>query len=496
MKTKLYTIAMSLLAVITTVSCDSFLDDQPRGYAIPETTANYEGMFNTIDFMNVICEDYTKFLSPEILMTPKNVDDLYKCASRITPPSAERAFKFETNIYEPAENCELWAYIYKKIYTFNSIINGVMDSEGGSEAEKLAILAEARVGRAWLHFVLAQAFSKPYNSNTPDELTIPIVKEADTYANDFERASMKEFYDFVTAEMEDAVPHMKDIALHRMRAYKITGLALLGKMYWMMGEYQKALEPLREAYTRLKTDNQVSYIRNFNTLLANKYGNRELTISELYDENATSGSCLLPYAWGDPQIMWVKQNPMIGGIFYVDYYGAAGYYIKPEHYAKYNEYDLRRNIIPTHDSMGAETPYPLGTVSDYAQNYGVSVPEVYLALAECEARAGDGSRARSVLEDFRSYRMLTGHEGVPEDVKSKDDLIRFCVDEQDREFLADIKNFYNLRRLWNDPLFQDRKPYTHNFDGQTYTMKEENLYLRLPEGVLKWNEQWRDDPDQ
>ena len=494
MKTKLYTIAMSLLAVITMVSCDSFLDDQPRGYAIPETTANYEGMFNTIDFMNVLCEDYTKFLSPEILMTPKNVDDLYRCASSITPPSAERAFKFETNIYEPAENCELWAYIYKKVYTFNSIINGVMDSEGGSEAEKLAILAEARVGRAWLHFVLAQAFSKPYNANTPDELTIPIVKEADTYANDFERASMKEFYDFVTTEMEEAVPHMKDLPLHRMRAYAITGMALLGKMYWMMGEYDKALEPLRKAYEKLKNDNTVSYIRNFNTLLADKYGHRELSLNELYNERNNTG--LLPYAWADPQIMWVKQNPLLGGVFYVRSYNAIGYYITPEHYAKYDEYDLRRDLIPTHDSKGEETPYPLGTVCDYANNYGVSVPEVYLALAECEARAGDSSRARSVLEDFRSYRMLTGHEGVPEDVKSKDDLIRFCVDEQDREFLADIKNFYNLRRLWNDPLFQDRKPYTHNFDGQTYTMKEENLYLRLPEGVLKWNEQWRDDPDQ
>jgi len=477
-------------------SCDSFLDDQPRGYAIAEKTSHYEGMFNTTEFMNLNCEDYTKFLSPQIIITPRNVDYMYMSDPMFRPASAERAFKYETAIYEPDENCEIWANMYKKIYAFNSIINGVMDSEGGSEADKKAIQAEARLGRAWHHFMLAQVFSKPYNAGTPDELTIPIVKEADTYADDFERASMKEFYDFVTTEMDEAVPQLKDLPIHRMRAYKTTGLALQGKMYWMMGEYQKALEPLRQAYDLMKSDTQTSYIRNLNTLLADKYGNREVSAFELVDENGTTGDCLLPYAWADPQYLWVKQNPIAGGVFYVAYYNAIGYFITPEQYAKYSENDLRRNLIPTMDAMGMPTEYPIGTVSDYAINYGISLPEIYLALAECEARVGDANRARSILEDFRSYRMLAGFEGVPEDVQTKDDLIRFCVDEQDREFLADVENFYSMRRLWNDQLFQDRKPYTHTDGTTTYTMKEENLYLRLPEGVLKWNDKWRSDADQ
>ncbi|MBR1464343.1 MAG: RagB/SusD family nutrient uptake outer membrane protein [Prevotella sp.] len=119
-----------------------------------------------------------------------------------------------------------------------------------------------------------------------------------------------------------------------------------------------------------------------------------------------------------------------------------------------------------------------------------------MSLAECEARVGNESNARSVLTELRSYRVLTGHESIPETVHSKDDLIKFCVDEQDREFMADIISFYNVRRLWNDPLFQYRKPYTHTDGTNTYTMNEENLYLRLPESVLKWNDQWRNDSDQ
>ncbi|MBR1464342.1 MAG: RagB/SusD family nutrient uptake outer membrane protein [Prevotella sp.] len=286
-----------LTVALLLVSCDSFLDDQPRGYSIPETTENYEGMFNTSGFMTVMCEDYTKFLSPHILLTPENVTNLYRVAYRNDPASSQRAFQFETRIYDTAENCQLWAYIYQKIYIFNSIIDGVMDSDGATEQEKRAVQAEARVGRAWLHFILAQAFSKPYNADTPDEPTIPIVRKADTYAENFKRASMRELYDFITNEMDEAVPQMKDLPVHRYRAYKTTGLALQGKIYWLIGNYEKALEPLREAFQRMKVDKDVSYMRNYNTLLANVYGNRELTVNELYGENKTTGACLLPYAW-------------------------------------------------------------------------------------------------------------------------------------------------------------------------------------------------------
>lgn len=491
-------ISVSLLAtaiIFVVSSCDSFLDDQPRGYAIPQTLSHYEGMLNTPTFFTIQCADYTRLISPQILLTSQNVSDMYRVMSAGKPTSAERAFHFEKNVFEPEEECRMWAYMYENIYVFNSITNGVMESEDGSDDDKKAVQAEARVSRAWLHFMLAQAFSKPYNANTPDELTIPLVKEADTYAEEFKRATMKEFYEFVTNEMEEAVPMMKDAPMHRYRAYMTTGLALLGKMYWMMGEYKKALEPLRKTYQRLKEDNSVCFLRNYNKLLADVYGNRELTSKEIYASQSTAPNSLLPHAWADAQIMWVKQNPMFNSSA-LRYYNAIGYFITPEQYAKYDDYDLRRNLILTHDNLNMPSEYPIGGISDYATNYGVSVPEVYLALAECEAREGDESRARVILEELRSNRILTGYESIPENVKTKDDLIRFCVEEQDREFLASVNNYYNLRRLWNDPLFQDRKPYTHTDGTKTYTMKEDNLYLRLPEGVLKWNEHWRNNSDQ
>ncbi len=485
----IYNILFVSALALTTASCDSFLDDQPRGKAIAETTDQYDGMFQTTEFMNMSMTDYTMWLSDDIYLTSDCIDRLNSTFYSCKPSSILHAFHYEKDVYETTENCTAWESCYKKIYTFNAIANGVMDSQDGTEAEKKALRAEARISRAWMHFCLAQMFSKPYSEENLDELTIPIVTEANSMATDFKRATMGELYQFITTEMEESCPDLPEKKEHNMRVYKATGYALLGKFYWLTGQYQKAIEPLRIAYERMKNDKQDIYMRDFNTL-EEKYGYTELAPLQMFSENA-SGNCLLPYTWGNPEMLWVKQNTGAMGVFYWGYYGMICYYLNPETYNLFDEYDLRRNLIPTKDANGNPTVMPIGGMRDQTANYGVELPEIYLALAECEAREGSQDNARQLLEEFRSYRVLHGHEAVPADVQTKDQLIRFCLDEEHREFLGRVQRVWDLRRLWNDPIFQREKPIKHS-DGTTdYTMTEDDLYLQLPESVLKWNESWR-----
>ena len=79
-------------------------------------------------------------------------------------------------------------------------------------------------------------------------------------------------------------------------------------------------------------------------------------------------------------------------------------------------------------------------------------------LAECEARAGSESEAKRILKEFRSYRLLDGYEDVPASVKTKEELIRFCAEEQTREFVGTGYRFYNVRRLWNALCFRIGNP--------------------------------------
>lgn len=50
----------------------------------------------------------------------------------------------------------------------------------------------------------------PYNEATAEmEWAIPIVKEANTQAKKYDRATVKELYSWITSEMEEACPLLK-----------------------------------------------------------------------------------------------------------------------------------------------------------------------------------------------------------------------------------------------------------------------------------------------
>ena len=50
-----------------------------------------------------------------------------------------------------------------------------------------------------------------------------------------------------------------------------------------------------------------------------------------------------------------------------------------------------------------------------------------------------------------------------------------------------------MRRLWNDPLFQDLKSgYTHTDGVNNYTLTEDRLVYQIPPKVLVFNENWLD----
>ena len=50
-----------------------------------------------------------------------------------------------------------------------------------------------------------------------------------------------------------------------------------------------------------------------------------------------------------------------------------------------------------------------------------------------------------------------------------------------------------MKRLWNDPLFQDLKAdYKHEIIGtnDVYPFTEAQLEMPIPKSVLKWNTNW------
>lgn len=474
----LYALFSSMLLL---TSCNDFLDESPRGNAIAETTDDYEKMFNESQGFNLQLAEqyYALWKSDDLIFT----DDCYNTISMASnfPTSVEAAIEYQDKVYRDDENTPEWEKISKQIYTFNVIANGVTSADGDA-TEKKQLLAEARVCRAYMHFLLAQWYAMPYNEATAaTEKAIPIVTKADTQTMEYERATVKELYEWIVAEMEDACPDLKERSEHRMRCYKPTGYALLGKVYFNMGKYDKALGTLQKAYDALQGDANV-YLTDHRAQHAS-YGYQEIPMMSL--------SAYVPYPYKDNEVLFCRCAMAMHQYYPLYYMMKPTDYLKPEIYNLFGDNDLRRNMINTKDVNGKDLPYPTATIKGAMINLGCTLPEVYLMLAECESRVGSQDKARSIVKSFRATRMKEGYEDVPAYVATKDDLIKFCVEEETREFAGTGYRYYNVRRLWNDSLFQDWKPITHSVGDKTYTMNEAQLKIQFPETVLTWNENWR-----
>ena len=183
------------------------------------------------------------------------------------------------------------------------------------------------------------------------------------------------------------------------------------------------------------------------------------------------------------------------------YYGSTLIYIKPEVLqAYYDDTEDYRLSFMAAFSTGAS---PYGKAIDLSDqyyidlqhtristNFGITTPDLFLMYAECLARTGNDDEAVALLEELRAARMPAANAAVPASL-SGDELVKYAVAERMRENLGYGASWFDMRRLWDDPLFQDMKQWYVHTDGvQEYTLTEQRLVMRIPPSVMIWHDDY------
>jgi len=480
LRIKIYMALIGGVCFLSGCDADEFLEIKPRGKDVPSTIQHYEGLLNSFPMAtsNVEGNLYFPLLSDEFYATKASINQL---SMQMQGPQGGNAFRYEADIMRPDENCSDWIF-NSTTYTYNIVINEVMDAEDGTTQQKLALQSEARVMRAWSHFLVAQVFCKPYNEATAaTDLGIPILRETDITEMNYPRGTVKEVYDFIVGEMEEACPNIPNNDNLNYRTERADAYLFLGTVYCYMNRYDKALEALR---------------------LANQYA-RENNAFFLYDYNDPTVQMtmmmgvmgIMPYDNKEYMRCMYAINtalPMCLPLF--NYYSPTTVYIKPKCQALFEGLDYRKMLrlgqgvafgdIDLRPVVPAEVPL------------GANAPDLLLLLAECEARVGDMAKAREALFELRKSRMPEAFAAIPATVTTKDQLIRFCVEERIRELTGTGRFFFDMRRLWNDPLFADYKAdYKHEIvdasGNESFPLTEDRLVMRIPPEVMNWNP-WED----
>lgn len=460
-----------LLLLWTISSCKKdFLEITPKGNLIAEKTHDYDLLLNNLDLLN-IQTDAQVAMGDEMAA----YDPYFSAA----PLRTQRLFRYEADIYEPEQNATEMTVPMRNIYVYNKIIEEILDSDGGTDAEKKSLRAEAMAGRAWTYFLLINYYGKPYSSSSATDPGYPIVTSADVTETKFTRASVKDVYDFIVNDLLTAIPDLPAATGHRLRMSRAAAKAILGKVYLSMGQYQDALTQLDGALSDLANSTIPTALYNYNQTFG-------------------TGGSFLPLGLFGPRYPAVPDNTE--NIYSKQYinpwaFTSSELPVTAETVALYGSSDQRLKFFVS-APYGTGTPYANGMMrrrGPIGVQFGVVVPDIWLMRAECRARLNDIAGAEADLEWLRQHRMPAADAEIPDAVLASQELtVRFVLDERIREFAAQGPRWFDMRRLSVDPLYNDHVRYTHRLYNETglvdqFTLDPKRLVMRFPFKVINQN---------
>ena len=434
-----YVIILAVLAVVST-SCRKYVEIEQQSTRTLKYTTDYRYTMNNNSVLEgtfsypILSGDDTEITDPtRILALGDILSNVYTWAAKYTSESQSDAD---------------WDRMYKSIYTCNEVIQGVLSSEGGAQAEKEKIYAEALVHRAYSYLILVNMYGKQYTASTAaTDLGVPLLTTPNLYTS-LRRAPVADVYAQILKDLNESVSKLPALPDYNVRPAKVSVYAILSKTYLDMRDFTKA---------GLYADSALSL---------------QSTLLDLKTYASAPGT--VPVRLKDPEVILSK----IPGVTY------TAISISNDLLAAMGTNDLRYKIFTnTRATFGtsfstaftgrASSRYLLN--GEYTVVNGPSVPEMMLIKAECLARAGSADGAMAVVNNLRKKRFLDA-DYVPLTTGTADAALQTVIEEKRKEFDGTGLRWFDQKRLSLDPAFAATK--TRTFNGATYTLEPNgNRYI-------------------
>jgi tetratricopeptide (TPR) repeat protein len=341
-----------------------------------------------------------------------------------------------------------WNSMYNAIFTFNTVISGVLESKNGSLAEQNEIYAEALIQRAFTYFTLVNLHGKQYDASTAGiDLGVPLLLEAKLFVN-LQRATVAQVYAQVLKDIETAIPLLPIAKSNSVIPYQGSAYALLAKVHLNMRNFEAAQVAAEQALALSNGLNDYNLFVNaaFPTLIQNK----EVLLRKI------------------PRLSY-------GGLqLSEDLLNLLG--TKDLRYKLFTRAGDDIQIWPNFSGRG----YWAGNGSD-GSNVGLSVSETWLIRAECLARAGRRADALQALNDLRKSRFKL-IDYVALTAVSDQEALELVINERRRELFGTGLRWFDQKRLNKEPLFA--KTVTRIFNGVTFTLEPNSNGYVFPFSTL------------
>lgn len=471
-----------LLSLTFMSSCDSWLDNEPKGFNIPKTYEDYELLMNSQGLYRSLNSSLAYFTDDALLTNDPNLPG--KVSIKFTDKSDEirNLYSFQPGqVLTPGNSDSKWNNPYSNIFTYNAVINNVLSSTGGTEEDRKHLYGEALVGRAFEYLNLVNIYGKHYDPNTADtDYGVPLVLSEQITGEKYPRASVAKVYEQIESDLKDAAEnYLAETTKTCFDPNKSVGFAFLSRMYLYMGRYKEALEAANQSLSL--NDKLLDY--KLYKVIPGQWG-RVVKIddeSESFPDQGYDNVENVYCRFLTDQIQKsVAASPDLINTFKKNL---------PD-----NAEDLRFTFYYAVDEFWSNktncTKFPGYTlfVAYISHNIGFSTAEVLLTAAECEARIGDKNKSLALLDKLRDSRIKNNIHFNPENY-TKEQVLEMVIDERRKEFaFIGITRLVDLKRLNRENWFA--KNVTHSNGEETWTLpaNDPRYIMPVPETVLSFND--------
>lgn len=467
-----------IAAAFALSACDSYLDIVPKGESVLNETSDYLGLIEDIYGYPMQSEWY---LCGEA--TSYNMELIKNYSSPLNSSAFFWNEDFDRATYMTAtNNADLYSVCYRKIANYNIIIQNINDSQG-SDADKKAGMAQAKIMRAYAYLYLINTFAKPYNPETASQDRGIILRKDFNMEEVGVQSTVADAYQLIQQDIEEALPDLPHVALNTFRPDKSFGYALKAKVHLYKREFDMALQASLDCIAEAEGegrhklwDMNTEYQAGLNFVVNMYQGAMPPSMFEygmpMYSMFRTSASMYFTHPYEDPENL-LSQNGQ------TQFDPSPSMVRKPVMDLFEPRTDLRYTFYlgtaPTRP-----TAEPGSVMLSFSGLYhwnpaGIKLSEVYLMAAECYARKGDKDNAMKYVNDLRKHRHIAKYYT---DLTAADaaEAMKIVREERKRELMFTSNSFFDMRRFcteFNETL-------TREYDGQTYTLKPDSHLLTFP----------------
>jgi len=452
MEPRYLTIRLFLVLLVLFCSCGDYLDVEPKGFVLLNTTTDYDNWMNDVALMEGPSElnQLGDFIdNPFISMPPTQIyDRVYIWADQYAIDLQAKAV--------------IWEAHYSRINAFNTVINEI-DGATGTQAEKRRLKAEALLGRAMEYVYLLNEYAPLYDAESAgSDLAVPFVESHDISDPVPQRSSVQEIFDRIVADVDKALPDLpSDNSANRFRGSVASAHSILARLYFYAGLYTEARE-----HARLAIDNGNAFMIDYNGPLPS---------SDLLSVRADA--------------IYARQTESIGFICTLDYVN------------RFDPNDLRFSLLffnqddGTYTERGATYYFPGNSAPTLVTiNLGTSIQEMKLIIAEAAARNNDLDEALEQLNEIRINR-FDPENYEPLQSTDQNTVLDWALRERELELPFQGLRWFDMRRLDKENRVQT--VYRYDAEGNVIATLPQNspkYTLQIPIQVLQYHPDWTQNP--